>query len=104
MSSEESTIVCRRCNETFRVEDENCPNCGKAVRSTAYLAGGFVLGVVIAVASLFDPGQLAFFGVFGLAIAVTTGYLLYNKRNRIDQTTDSEGDVDDIFSEDDSGL
>lgn len=104
MSGEESKILCRRCNEVIRVEDESCPNCGKSVRSTTALAVGLALGLIIAAASLSNPGELAVFGVFGLAIAVTTGYLLYNKRQRKQQAAGSEVEPADVLSEDDRGL
>jgi ribosomal protein L37E len=104
MSGEESRILCRRCNETIRVEDESCPTCGKSIRSTTYLAAGFAFGVVVAAASLTNPGELAFFGVIGLAIAATTGYLLYNKRQRKQRASGSEAEPADVLSEDDGGL
>lgn len=104
MSSEESKILCRRCDEVIRVEDESCPNCGKSIRSTSSLAAGFALGLVVAAASLSNPSELAIFGVFGLAIAGTTGYLLYNKRRRERQAADSEPEPADVLSEDDSGI
>lgn len=104
MSSGESKILCRRCTEPIRIEDESCPNCGKSVRSTTALAAGLVLGLIVAGASLSDPGDLAFFGVLGLAIAGTTGYLLYNKRQRRKQAAESEAEPADVLSEDDGSL
>lgn len=104
MSGEESKILCRRCNEPIRVEDESCPNCGKSIRSTVYLAGGLAFGLIIAVASLSNPSELGVFGVFGLAVAGTTGYLLYNKRQRKQRAAESEAEPADVLSEDDGGL
>jgi uncharacterized membrane protein len=65
------------------VEDDNCPHCGKSVRNTTYLVAGGVLGLVIFVSSLFNIGELAVFGVLGLFLTASSGYLLYNKRQRI---------------------
>lgn len=104
MSGDESKILCRRCDEPIRLEDESCPNCGKSIRSTTALAAGFALGLIIAAASLSNPGELAVFGVFGLALAGTTGYLIYNKRRRMTQASESEAEPADVLSEDDSGL
>lgn len=104
MSGEESKILCRRCDEPIRVEDESCPNCGKGIRNTISLVIGLGLGLIVAAASLSNPGELGVFGVLGLAIAGITGYLLYNKRQRKKQASETETDPADVLSEDDSGL
>lgn len=104
MSGEESRILCRRCNEAIRVEDDSCPNCGKSIRSTTALGAGFVLGLIVAAASLSNPGELAIFGVIGLVLAGTTGYLWYNKRQRKERASESERETADVLTEDDGGL
>lgn len=103
MSGNESKLLCRRCEEPIRVEDESCPNCGKSVRNGTYLAAGLVLGMVLAAASLSNPAELAVFGVFGLLLSVTTGYLLYDKRQRKAQAAEAETRPADVLAEDDSG-
>lgn len=102
MSGEESKIRCRRCNDTIRLEDESCPNCGTSIRSTTALAVGLAFGLLLAVASVTNPGELAIFGVFGLVVAVMTGYLLFNKRQRKQQAAASEASPADVLSEDDT--
>lgn len=97
MSSESSSIVCRRCGESFPVEDRSCPHCGKSVRNSTYLAIVVALGLVMAVASLFNLGQLAVFGVVGALLAVAGGYLLYNKRQRVREA--SEVDLSEEIGE-----
>lgn len=104
MSGEESKIRCRRCDEVIHVEDESCPKCGKKIRKTTYLMAGLVVGLVIALASLTNPGDLGFFGVIGMIIVGTTGYLLYNKRRRKKQAAESDAEPSDVLSEDDLGL
>lgn len=102
MSGDESLIVCRRCRETIRVEDEKCPNCGTSIRSTGYLVAGLGLGLVLAAASLTNLGDLAFFGAVGLVIAGVTGYLLYEKRQRMQRAAGTVDEPTALLTEDDT--
>jgi hypothetical protein len=84
-------IVCRRCKETIPIEDGNCSHCGQSIRgSTSYIAAA-VFGLALAAASLLDPGQLLGYGVVGLLLALGSGYVLYEKRQRIKAANEPEG-------------
>jgi uncharacterized membrane protein len=83
MSSGEQKIVCRRCNEVIPIESENCPECGASIRSNGVLISVIAIGCLVAGVSLFQPGELLLFGVVGLAVAATAGFILYNKRKRM---------------------
>lgn len=100
MSARGSQITCRRCDETFPIEDGGCPHCGQSVRNTTSLLAGGVLGLLIVVASLFDPGQLAFFGAVGALIAISCGYLVYDKRQRIGTGSEVGADTGQLSVED----
>lgn len=92
MSSDGQLIVCRRCNETIPQEGGACPHCGTSIRGNIAYIAAIVFGLVIASVTVFSPGQLFVFGVLGIAIAATSAYLFYNKRQRIQkasQRTDS---------------
>lgn len=92
MSKSEQEIVCRNCHEDVPV-DRECPYCGTSVRSDRPLIAAIVVGVLMVGASLFDLGQLVFFLVIGLAVIGAAGYLLYDKRKRIDEATTTEEDL-----------
>lgn len=104
MSDQGTKIRCRRCDEVIHIEDGSCANCGKKIRSSAALIAGLVLGVVVAAGSLTNPGELGIFGLFGVATAGITGYLLYNKRQRKKQATQAETESSDVLSDDELGL
>lgn len=97
MSKSEQEIVCRSCHEQVPV-DRECPYCGTSVRNDRPLIAAIVIGVLMVGASLFDLGQLLFFLVVGLAVIAGAGYLLYDKRRRINEATTTE---EDLFGSDD---
>ena len=88
MSAEGQLIVCRRCNEAISLEQGSCPHCGTSIRGTVTYIGAILFGVVLAAASLFNPAELLAFGVLGVLVAGSAGYLFYNKRQRIEQASD----------------
>lgn len=85
MSARGERIVCRNCKETIAIEDEHCPHCGTSIRSNLPYIVAILFGFVLAVSALFDPGNLLAYGVLGLLVAVGAGYVLYEKRQRIDE-------------------
>lgn len=88
MSLSGQRIVCRNCKETISTEEGNCPHCGASIRSNwAYIAG-IVFGLLLMGATVFNPGDLLFYGVIGLLIAGSAAYLLYEKRQRIHRATE----------------
>jgi len=62
------------------METGSCPHCGASIRSTGKMAVVSGVGVLIAVVSLVS--NLWFFGVIGGALAVVSGYLIYDQRRR----------------------
>lgn len=92
MSKGEREIVCRGCHEKIPVGN-NCPYCGTSVRSDRTLVIAIAIGLLVVGASLFDVSGLLFFAVIGLAIVGGAGYLLYDKRRRIDEATEEEEDL-----------
>jgi uncharacterized paraquat-inducible protein A len=89
MSSDGQLIVCRRCKEVIPQEEGSCPHCGTSIRGDIAYIAAIVFGLIMASVTVFSPGQLFIFGVLGLAIAGTSGYLFYNKRQRIQQADQS---------------
>lgn len=85
MSAEGELIRCRRCANTHPIDDERCPHCGAKVRGTLPYVAGFLLGLALVIATLFNFDELVIFGVIGLAIAGLSGYLLYERRQRIQE-------------------
>lgn len=83
MSAEGQLIVCRRCNEAISLEQGSCPHCGTTIRGTVTYVVAILFGVVLAAASLFNVAELLAFGVLGVFVAATAGYMFYNKRQRI---------------------
>lgn len=67
----------------------NCPHCGASIRGNWALVAILLVGVVLVVTSLFALDELLFFGVLGLLGVAISGYLLYDKRNRIREASDS---------------
>lgn len=93
MSKSEQEIVCRKCHEEVPMSSE-CPYCGTSVRSDRTMIAAILVGVVIVGASLFNIGELLFFAVIGVVIIAAAGYLLYEKRQRIEEATT---DAEDLF-------
>ena len=83
MSVGEEQIRCRNCKEVIPVEGGSCPHCGTEIRSTPKLLAAAAVGVVIALTSLIQFGDLWFFLVIGLAIVGIAGLLVYDKRQRM---------------------
>lgn len=83
MSSESQLIICRRCHEAIPTENGSCPHCGAGIRSTVAFGSAVMFGVLLIGATIFSPGTLYAFGILGLLVAASAGYLLYDKRQRI---------------------
>lgn len=83
MSSSENQIVCRKCKESISQDNSSCPNCGTSIRGTVPYVIGIVFGVVLVVTALLNVDSLLAYGVLGLVIAGSCGYMLYEKRQRI---------------------
>lgn len=90
MSQGEQRIVCRRCKERIPAAAGNCPKCGASIRKTRTLVAAAAFGLVIAVASVFNPAGALFFGLVGLALVGIGGYLLYDKRRRINEASENQ--------------
>lgn len=88
MSGQGNRIVCRRCNETIATEGGSCPQCGASIRSDTPYILGLVFGLVILGAMLLDPSSLLAFGIVGLLVAAGSGYMLYEKRQRMEQASE----------------
>lgn len=80
-------IVCRKCNETISTDVGHCPQCGTSIRTNAAYIVGVLIGIVLVGAAAFAPGSLLIYGVIGALVALSSGYLLYEKRQRIEQAT-----------------
>lgn len=87
MSAKGQQIVCRKCNETISTDGGHCPRCGTSIRNNAAYLVGVLLGVVLVGAAVFAPGSLLIYGVLGAVVALSSGYLLYEKRQRIEQAS-----------------
>ncbi|WP_123537676.1 hypothetical protein [Halosimplex salinum] len=83
MSADGNKIECRRCRETFPIDADSCPNCGKEVRSNTPYYVGAALGVVLVLTAVLSMGELLAYGALGAVIAVSCGYMIYRKRQRI---------------------
>lgn len=83
MSTTGDEIICRRCQETISRKSGGCPNCGASIRSTTSLVAAVILGVLLAVASVFSLSRLWFLGAIGVLLVAVGGYLLYDKRRRV---------------------
>lgn len=92
MSNSEQGIVCRRCREVVPVTGGNCPHCGASIRRNWPLVAVLLVGLVLVVTSLFAPSELLFFGGLGLLGVAIAGYLLYDKRKRIEEAAQGEPD------------
>lgn len=91
MSEEGSSIVCRRCGEVIPLDAGSCPHCGQEIRGTAGPVGGVVLGVLLVIAAIFGGSRLYVFGALGLLLGAASGYLLYDKRRRIQEAASRGG-------------
>lgn len=98
MSRSERQIVCRGCGEEVPAND-NCPYCGESTRNDRTLYAAMAVGLVILGASLLDISGLIFFAAIGLVITAMAGYMLYDKRKRIDEATADEEDLFDNSEE-----
>jgi len=108
MSQEDSSsIVCRQCGEVIPLDAGHCPHCGQSIRGLLWPSIGIVLGLAVVVATLVNPSDLLIFGLLGTVVAATSGYLIYDRRQRIQRaaergghtssgTTDAEGE--DLYS------
>lgn len=95
MSESGEMMLCRECHERISTEVDNCPHCGRDTLGWGPYAG-LVVGLVIALASTRELGNLWFFGLIGLVIAIVGGWMLWDKRQRISRA--SEG-VEDAAAE-----
>lgn len=102
MSEDGSSIVCRRCGETIPLDAGNCPHCGQSIRGNAGPLAGLGLGLVLIVAAALSPGQLLAFGVLGLLLAAAGGYLLYDKRQRMQAAVGRDVDAGESDEEGES--
>lgn len=78
-----SEIVCRRCEERIPRNVDNCPHCGASLRSTKGPMVAVALGLVIFLSSLLRIGTLWPYAIMGAVLAGGAGYLLWEKRSRI---------------------
>lgn len=85
MSTNGNRIVCRKCQESISLDNDSCPNCGASVRGTLPYVVGIVLGLVLVGAAIVNISDLLAYGVVGLFVAGSAGYLLYEKRQRVEQ-------------------
>lgn len=83
MSADGNKIVCRRCNETFPIDSESCPNCGKETRSNTPYIIGAVLGLLLVISAVLSAGELLAYGVLGAIVTASCAYMIYRKRSRI---------------------
>ncbi len=79
----EKQIVCRKCKETISAEAGSCPHCGTGIRSSIAPISVLVLGLIIAVATITNVGELWFYTLIGVVMVVVGGFLLYEKRSRM---------------------
>lgn len=78
----DSYIVCDSCDEIIDADADNCPSCGKTAQGMGPIIAT-VLGAVIAVTTATQIGELWFFTLVGIALAVAGGWLVWGKRQRI---------------------
>lgn len=52
-----------------------------------------ITGLVLLGGSLFNISELLFFGLLGLLLVSVGGYLMYNKRKRIEEASKKEQDT-----------
>lgn len=88
MSSDSQLIICRRCHEAIPTEEGSCPHCGAGIRSTVAFGSAVVFGLLLIGASLLNLESLLAFGILGLLVAVGSGYLLYDKRQRVQRASE----------------
>lgn len=96
MSADGNRIICRKCQESISLDNESCPNCGTGIRRTLPYAVGLVLGVLLVGAGAVDivsPDNkgLVIYGVLGLFVAASSGYMIYEKRQRIAEAASDAG-------------
>lgn len=91
MSQEGSSIVCRQCSEVISLNVDHCPHCGKSIRGLIWPVVGILFGILLAGASLLNLGDLLVFLVLGVVMGVSSGYLIYDHRRRIQQATERGG-------------
>jgi hypothetical protein len=87
MSGNEKRIICRHCRETISVEAGNCPHCGTSIRGNLGPAAGILVGLLLVAAAALNLSELLVFGLVGLALVAVGGYILYDKRQRINEAT-----------------
>lgn len=88
MSADGNQIICRKCGQNISLDNSNCPNCGTSIRGTLPYAVGIVFGVILMGAALLNLSSLLVYGIVGLIIAVTSGYFIYEKRQRIEEASE----------------
>jgi hypothetical protein len=96
--SSEKEIVCRRCREVFPADVDSCPQCGTSVRGNTGAIAGLVVGGLLVVFALADfalnsATRLIPFGILGLLIAGSGYYVIYDKRQRIEQAAEASEDA-----------
>lgn len=87
MGSDSEQITCRTCKEPIYVSEDDCPHCGADLRSGLWPLAAVVFGLFLAGGSALNPGDLLAYGILGILIAATGGYLYYEKRSRMGAAT-----------------
>ena len=90
MSQVERMIICRRCRESIQVEGGACPHCGTSIRSNRMPIVSIVIGAIIVLFSALSFRELLFFFVIGVALIGIGGYLIWDRRNRINEANTAE--------------
>lgn len=83
MSNDSEEIICRQCNETFRLAEGDCPKCGTNVRDERKLGAVVVAGLVVVALAVY--AQQYVLTAVALLFTGAIGYLIYEKRNRIER-------------------
>jgi len=97
MSVGSQQIVCRRCKEVISIDEGSCPHCGASIRGNLPFFAVIVVGIVIMGASLLNLSELLAYGVLGLLLAVGSGYMFYEKRQRMQQANERSSSVEDTL-------
>jgi hypothetical protein len=91
MAAGDQQIICRRCGETISQSVDSCPHCGAEIRSRKGPLAALIVGLVIALPTVIDFGELWPYTAIGLIIAFGGAYFLYDRRRRIRDAGGSAG-------------